>query len=374
MKKILLIITLLCTGNLIFSQQIPAGAISVETSYLGDLVANKGGLSSGNQYLGMANIVISFNTKNLGLWPNGSVMLNAANTHGGTPTERLSGDFQGVSNIEAGDHTYIQELWYSHSLDNFYLTAGLQDLAVEFAVSEVGAHFLNGSFGVHSTLADNVPSPIFPITALGAQAGISFSDELTFKTGIFDGMPEDFESNPYNIKWRLSKDQGFLSISEVNFSSELFSGLKSTYKFGGYYHNHIHKTDEDENNFIDNNYGFYFVADQEFISNDEHILNAFSQISVSPETKNENNFYLGAGLTYSGLFNRPDDVLGLAVAHAGFKNSVRENETVFELSYLVQITSFLSIQPDVQYIINPAGTEQKLDNALVGILRFGLNF
>lgn len=37
---------------------------------------------------------------------------------------------------------------------------------------------------------------------------------------------------------------------------------------------------------------------------------------------------------------------------------------VIELSYQCQVTPWLIVQPDVQYIINPGGT-QDLDNALV---------
>jgi porin len=40
------------------------------------------------------------------------------------------------------------------------------------------------------------------------------------------------------------------------------------------------------------------------------------------------------------------------------------SEMVLETTYQAQITKWLSIQPNVQFIINPGGT-QDLDNALV---------
>jgi len=48
-------------------------------------------------------------------------------------------------------------------------------------------------------------------------------------------------------------------------------------------------------------------------------------------------------------------------------------ETSIELTYRAPITGWLTLQPDIQYIINP-GLDPALDNALVISLRFELGF
>lgn len=346
-------------------------------SYIGDFVSNQGGgIREGSRYLGMANIMISFDTKAAGLWKGGMFYINAANTHGGTPTSDMIGDFQGITNIEAGNLTYLHELWYKQLIGNFTLTAGLQDLASEFAVSEYSSLFLNGSFGTHSTIADNVPAPIFPLTALGAQLHWNISESFSGKFAVFDGHPDDFENNPYNISWKLTSSDGYFTVSELNYTTELINQLTGIFKIGTYYHNHIVTSDESEHTTVTNNYGVYFVADQLlFEKSNGKKLGFFTQAGISPYKKNKNNFYLGTGINYSGLFkSRISDILGLAVAHAGFRNSSHENETVIEFSYMVQITDNISIQPDFQYIINPAGTDEELPNTLAGIVRMGFNF
>ena len=352
--------------------------ITFEASFVGDVVNNlSGGIKKGTYYLGMANLKISFETEKANLWKGGQMFLNAANTHGKTPTADLVGDFQTFSNLEAGNLNYIQELWYKQSFGKASFIVGLQDLVVEFLSSEHAAMFLNSSFGVHSTISDNLPVPIFPLTSLGAQFHFNFSEKWVVKTAIFDGVPDDFDVNPYNVSWKLKKNDGYLAFSEIAFqnTTENFLG---TYKIGAYYHNpHIIETENGDDILMEEhneNSGFYATIDQTVFNNSAgKQLSIFTLASISPKSENENWYYLGFGANYIGLFpNRTSDILGLAVAHAGFKE--KNNETAVELSYKIQISENFSFQPDFQYIINPAGTDLNLDNAFVANIRLGINF
>jgi len=49
------------------------------------------------------------------------------------------------------------------------------------------------------------------------------------------------------------------------------------------------------------------------------------------------------------------------------------HETVIELTYKTQVFPWLAIQPGVQTVFNP-GADAELDNAVVSILRFQVNF
>jgi len=48
-------------------------------------------------------------------------------------------------------------------------------------------------------------------------------------------------------------------------------------------------------------------------------------------------------------------------------------ETTLELTYLAPLTSWLSIQPDLQYVVNP-NTDPRVPNAFVGLIRIELAF
>lgn len=367
MKGIILIITihLFISTIHVLAQE---GPVKVHAGYKGDLLNNSGGgIRSGTNYLGMATLTISFNTQIADLWNGGHFFLNVVNTHGATPASNLTGDFQGISNIEAGNLNYLHELWIKQTFNDLFIVAGLQDLSTEFALSEYGSLFINSSFGVHSTLADNIPSPLFPLTSLGILFNADLSNEISIKTAAYDGLPDDFDSNPHNLKWDINSRDGILTISEISFNTDMID-YAGSYKIGTYYHNHM--TANNESTEFINNYGFYFVADQLIYKGpDENKLGIFAQIGMSPVTRNLNHFYFGTGINYTGFLERSGDVIGLAIAHAGLRN--RSNETVIEFSYSLQLTEYFSIQPDIQYIINPSGTDTVLPSTLTGILRIG---
>ncbi len=62
------------------------------------------------------------------------------------------------------------------------------------------------------------------------------------------------------------------------------------------------------------------------------------------------------------------------LAAVDIQNAGHNHETAVELYYKYQFNDNFALQPDVQYIINPSATGVALDNALVGMLRFHINF
>jgi porin len=350
---------------------------STETSYIGDFAGNfAGGNKTGTAYLGMANIKIGLDPKKIGLWNGGQFLINGSCTHGNMLSADYIGDFQVASNIEAGNHIYIHELWYRHSLDVAEITVGLQDLNSEFVTSEFAGLFINSSFGIPSLIADNIPAPIFPLTGLGIATKFFLSEKLSLQAALFDGLPKDFSKNEYNLNWDLTDNDGVLAILELQISI-LPNNMPGMLKFGSYYHSRLKQKNEETGlieTIFNENYGFYFIADQKIVNiNENNGLGLFAQLAFSPGNINFHNYYIGGGIKYNGLFDEcGHDNFGLAFAHAGFNNS--EDETTIELFYRAPISGIFYIQPDIQYIINPAGTENKLGNALAAFIRFAINF
>ena len=363
-------ITIGLNVNLAISQELETvkeTPFKFNASYIGDIVSNfRGGIRTGTTYLGLANIKAGFNTETANWWKGGRMFVNIGNTHGGEPSATLVGDFQGISNIEAGNLSFLYELWYKQKLGKLEMTVGLQDLNADFATNESGSMFTNSSFGIQSSIADNVAPPIFPLTALGANVKWNISDTFLWEAAIFDGTPDDFETNPYNTEWKLSKNQGFLTVMELQVKKSLLSGKTGNYKFGVYYHQHNDTIAVEQKNS-----GFYFTGDQQISDK----LYVFSQIGISPKKMNKNNRYFSIGLNCKGPSDkRPNDQVGIAIAYAGIDGNAVGSETAIELTYQLEVTKNIYLRPDIQYIINPAGTEAKLKNALVGFLRFGVEF
>jgi len=354
--------------------------VTFEAAYIGDVVRNfSGGIKKGTSYLGLANFKISFDTKVAHLWNGGQLFINAANAHGGDPTAKLVGDFHTVSNIEADELTYIHELWYKQTFNRFEIIAGLQDLNTDFVSSEFGGMFINSTFGTPSTIADNVPSPIFPLTSVGLALKWAVSESSTWKIAAFDGLPTEASRNQHNLNWELNKNDGIFAVTEYQLTPVTRNGLKGSYRAGIYYHSQLIVPDEAnyETKLYNYNTGLYIIADQMIFQKpgSNEGLGIFAQLAISPKAINTHNRYFGFGLSYQGLFKgRGNDRMGLAVTTAGFSDKSKMVETVVEISYKAQLTENFYIQPDLQYVINPEGTDQVLKNATVGFLRFGFNF
>ena len=349
-----------------------------EFSYIADLCANmNGGLKTGTTFLGMANIMAGFNTEYAGLWKGGQFYINAAATHGKSLSGEFIGDYQVVSNIDAGNHIYLHELWYRHSISGFEITIGLQDMNVAFANSENGSHFINSSFGVPSVISCNIPAPIFPLTAPGVTSKLSISESVVLKAAIWDGCPTAFDRNTNNLNWHLKRDDGTLLNAEIEIASRLLK-MPGIFKVGYYYHSgYIEKSADtgSKTEVFKNNYGFYLLADQTLWKQNagEQKLGMFAQLAISPERINRHHLYIGGGINYSGFSHKQlSDVVGLAFACAMFNQNTISHETTIEIYYKKCFGQHLFIQPDLQYVISPAGTPGLLPNALVGVVRFGV--
>ena len=353
-------------------------ALELNAAYKGDLVSNfRGGIQTGTTYLGLAELFIGFDTEMAGLWKGGQFLIRGANSHGGEPSSTLIGDLQVVSNIEAGNHTFLYELCYQQAISQVTATIGLQDLNGEFANSEVSSHFLNSSFGIHSVISSNIAAPIFPITKPGITLCADLSKKFTLKTAFYAGCPIDFESNPYNLNWDLFYEEGLLWINEAQFSWTGSREKSNVLKAGAFFHQHCEESDllPEEEKIVCRDYGIYLVGEHQVSSTEKENggLKIFYQAGLSP--RNDNCGYFGAGCAYTGLLSsNGTDVLGLAFANGMLDDQHGNNETTFELTYKVQLTHQIYLQPDLQYVVHPGGPDAQLKNATVGLLRLGMDF
>jgi porin len=372
-----------CTPTQLLAQSGSADSnriIQPGISYTGDMVNSfAGGIRNGTCYLGLVNIRISFSTESAKLWNGGELFVNGAYTHGAEPSAEYLGDIQVASNIEAGNHTYLQEFWYKHTWNFGAITAGLQDLNIDFVNTSGGSLFLNSSFGVLPTVSGNIPAPIFPLTSLGISARWKLTPRYTLLTAFYDGSATNFDDNPHNLKWKLGVGEGLLIFGELQ--REISVGnAKGVYKAGIYLHQHFVKEAEDYDEDVDtlfrNNNGIYIIGDQMIWQNsgNKRNLGVFMHIGLAPRKQNTNHYYIGLGMNFTGLFSlKGNDVVGLAMAHDGLRGG-RGNETTLEITYRYTVFHFLYLQPDVQYIINPSGAEKQLNNCLAIALRFGISF
>lgn len=322
-------------------------------------------------YLGLVSGQLLVCTQAAGWWRGGTLNINIANTHGDIPSSSLVGDFQGVSNIEAGNRTFFLELWYRQLMGRVSLTLGIMDMNAHFAVNEFGAIFINSSFGLFSTFSDEMNVSVFPNTGLGAALHYSVGKRHAVRLGFFDGDPDFISLNPIGIKSPFEGNDGMMAVGEYVYSRGLLCEAGS-YRVGGYYHSHTYLLDAPKDD-PSARYGFYLIANERLGVLFNRSIDGFLQLSYSPRRGAGNNLYIGSGVLVRGVA-RTDraDELGLAVAFARFIGKHYSNERIYELSYQYPLGAHLYLQPDVQLIVHPSRFNCSVHNALVSILRFGV--
>jgi len=353
--------------------------IKIELGYKGDFFSNlSGGMGKNSVYLDNFDIKFNMNLEQMLGWKGATLTTYFLGNHGGEPAE-FTGAIQGISNIAAHDTWKLYEFKLEQILfgGDLSLLAGLYDLNSEFDTREFSGIFINPSHGIGAEFAltgHNGPS-IFPNTSLAFRASYNFSDSWNLKAAVFDGIPGDL-NNLKGTNIVFNKEDGLLLTSEINFTNGANEVDVRYFKlaFGGWYYTGEFETISDFDSFGNikmqqGNYGYYGSAEKFLFVENESTnegLGAFVRFGWSNNNVNPVNSYIGAGINYIGLIpGREEDVLGFAVAAAHNNEKcqtlasqenveLKDYEYIFELTYCLNISGWLQVQPDVQYVANPA--------------------
>ncbi len=363
--------------------------VSTDAVLTTDLLYNAaGGGRQAGTILGNFDLTFEVDTEKAGWWKNGTFFVYFLGNFNsdGFMTE-IVGDLQTSSNIEADENFKLFEVWYEHRFinDRLSLLLGLHDFNSEFDALEYGGLFINSSFGISPDISQNGPS-IFPSAALGFRVKVDTTEQSYLMAAIYDGVPDSNENAP-RTGVNLKEKDGIFAALELG----LTEGEKDQadyYKLalGGWIH-----TAEVENfngQVHDLNRGFYLIGEKKLYSekDEDQGLGAFIQLGLADKDLNQITTYWGVGLHYRGLLpGRDIDVVGLAVAQSivgkEFRNysrnslgvAVEHHETAIELTYRTEVTPWLALQPDLQYIINPS-MDPDIDDALQVGIRLEITF
>lgn len=378
-----LFLSLLLLFSVIGNAQQNKNAFEFESAITSDFASNiSGGVNQSSAYLGNIDLALTFDTEKAKLWKGGTAFIYVLNNHGRSISD-IVGDFQGVDNIEALPNTRLYQFWYRQKIGNVSLTFGQHDLNSEFANTNYGSTFINSSFGIQPDISANVSASIFPLATLGAVLKWEYRN-LAFLTAIYDGDPGNQITNPHSLHFRLNKSEGSMNLFEFQYKFEKDSFQKGNIKFGIWHHTANVKSIDTKKEYR-NNQGVYFLADYQIFSekkDNNQGLGAFIQLGMAPKKCNFVKSYIGGGLVYHGLFPKRDkDKLGIAFGYAVLHNNLIKHtsheystsETVIEFTYKSTINSYFSIQPNLQYIINPSGLNT-IKNAFICSIRLKLEY
>lgn len=317
-------------------------------------------------FLGLAEASVDVDTQAAGLWRGGHFY---ASVHGlgGDSVAELALVFQGIDNIEAADRFGRYECWLEQRFGKHVsLLAGYHDYNSEFDVIESAAELINPSFGIAPDISQFAPS-IYPETHLGARLRVTPSANTYIQAVAYKNLPFSFGDAS------LFPDQrGTFFGGEVGWALER-NGKRTKIAAGLWQYsvetgNQAKVWDEDPT-------GQYVLAEHEFTTHNGRRIALFVRLGKSNTDLLAVRPYNGGGIRIAApLPSRPDDIVSVGFAHAtGVLGSDRafddsnSCETIWEITWLWQLTGNVAIQPDFQYVRNPSGLEDIENSALAGL-------
>ena len=325
-------------------------------------------------------------------------------------------------------------------LDGQYdVKMGMQSLDQDFIASKESAFYLNTMMGWPMVPSVDLYAggPAYPLSSLGVRFKAKPTGDITVLGGVFQDNPP---GGPFNndsqlrgsTRWggNFNLRTGALFIAEVQYAvnqpsngdmdtgGSPWNGLPGVYKLGAWF-----DTASFPNQVSDNmgvslaspittgmprmnlyNASLYGLFDQTVWSagsDGPQSIAVFARAMGAPNDRNLVSFSVNAGVNFHGMvpgrdadtlavggglaqlssaaraFNRDTNFYGTAP----FATPTRNVEQFIEITYQIQVTPWLQIQPDFQYIFNPGGgipnsnnPELRVKNEAVFGARTGITF
>lgn len=358
----------------------PERPVTVSAVYTADIRSNvAGGVTRGTRYLDNLDLQVAIDADRLIGW-HGARMFFYGIYDNGTSLSRLVGDAQTISNIETDVRAArLFEAWIEQDIGrNGSIKAGIYNLNSEFDTTQSGGLFLISSHGIGPDISQtgrNGPS-IFPVTSLAVRAELKLGEHWLGRVAVLDGVPGD-PAHPRRTAIKLSGQDGALIVGEVNY---LKGGTKAAIGAWGYtarFDPLLPSATPGRGN-----KGAYIFAEHRLTgtrADDAAGLAGWLRFGIADTRYNPIASYLGGGLVYTGLTpGRGGDQIGLSFASANFGDRYRRSqalagdapdkrEVVVEAVYNAVIAPWLSVQPDVQYVVNPGGNPALADALVIGL-------
>ena len=274
----------------------------------------------------------------------------------------------------------IKELYYQGPVFNDALTImiGKIDFTGIFDSSAYAddecSQFLNAAF------VDNPTIP-FPDYSLGVVLTYDLTDSWYVMGGIADAQANGRESG---FRTTFGDEDYFFYALETGITPELQSAngpMPGAYRVGMWVDGQDKERFSNNRNYRDD-IGAYVSCDQMVYkensdSGDSQGLGFFGRFGYANSDLNPIGNFWSIGMQYQGLLeNRDDDVMAIGFAQGIFSDYAGANdggdytenhENALEIYYSAQVTPWLNLSPNIQYISNTGGDKTNKDAVVFGL-------
>lgn len=354
-------------------------------------VNTHGGLntSGAQRFSGSLDLLLQLDFDLMGVIPGGSMLVFAKRNWSLNINPDVGALSDPIDDADGDLPIYVDDLHYQQDFldDKLQLRFGYLDQQL---ILDRNAYANSEDTQFMSTYLDNNNATIPLTIGLGATLFINPTDWLSFIVGAADGQAIPLQPG---FDTTFHDSAAFFGYFETDLRVKLNGPdgpLPGNYRFGLIYDPRTKERYRDDLDgdlppkYQTGDVGFYMSFDQLVFREsprDDQGLGMFFRYGYRHGEVNRISDFWSVGAQYKGLVpDRDNDVLGFGVYSAiGSQQYQRwvdpdfDRETGYELYYNIQITPWLHLTPDFQYIYQPGGSRDA-DDAFVVALRARVTF
>lgn len=304
-------------------------------------------------------------------WSGSSFLFQYQNHHGESGNEHVH-DIQQYDGLDDPEYDRIHMLWFQQRLfdDKLRIKVGKVEPKSEFFAPDNARNHLGFSTERSPTIIAQGPP------SMSLNVFYTPSEQFSLGLGIYDAAwNEGRDENTMSLHNPFSAPSDLAIFLESRFQwTEGYVGLPGGFKAGVWQLAGTQSRFDGQED-KDNTSGYYLVLDQTLTSNGVGI---YAQYGAADDEVSNLGRHIGLGMQWLAPFtSRPDDVFGVGLSSVEFSDAsgspfTANHETAYEIFYKGPVTSWLTLQGDLQQIENPGG--QGADDALVASFRATFSF
>jgi len=376
-----------------FGNQLLDDGIFLRGHYVGEFAANpSGGNAQSARFAGQVDIGADFDMNKIANLGNSAIHLTFSDRHGQNLAHTDIGNSVSVQEVYGGGQTYkLTELTWDQALfgDRVEYVIGRTDAPSDFAASSFYCNFqTNSTCGNSSLFGQDNNLNYYPVGVWGGRVTVKPTPNLYGQIGAYEQDPNQGDSSTHGFDFGVDRATGYIVPVEfgyqTNFSSDAYP---RHYKVGAFYdsgdfndpfydinHNSAALTGlaHEQHSGRTSVYGLFDQMVWRADTASQRGLYVFGGVTAGTQSAQTADFFLQAGLLDKGPWaSRPDDTIGFVVtdlhfggltqdflrdsrvAAGGSATTQNPNEVMMEVNYGAQITPWLRVLPNLQYIINP---------------------
>jgi porin len=284
----------------------------------------------------------------------------------------------GTNNLTLGE-MYVQQQLLQNSL---LIAAGRLVPETTFATMPVLNQYVNaginpapGALGINDATFTGYP----PGVEWGVQAIYNLTPRWQMAAGVFNTNQSAAGGSKGGLDFALQQgNRGVLAVVQVTYLANHApgeSGLPGQFTLGGFYDSNSVSSLSQPNATESGTYSFYGLVQQMVYraggASSQQGLTVWGEAAFAPKARvSPMPSFVGGGVSYQGLVpGRASDIASAGVIAGMFSHFIPQTtaETVLEANYQITVTRWLSVTPDLQYIIRPSGSSAISNAVILGV-------